>query len=185
MVARILVLEKLDGYVAERHGGEIARRMGEASGDKVGFAVPEFEANRRLAFNFIRDFRVTQRDEHVVVAMTVDKCDFAGSDFDFENPDVVVLEKEVVVGLDGDLDFGRSLGGSENGREEGQRPHAFRTRREKGWVTHPRACRVSSPSRRAGDSFEAGGDAWRTQGPSTAFGWRLNFAQNDYVEKEA
>src|SRR6266545_2484146 len=56
-LARFLVLQKFDGYVAERSGGQVPRCMGKASGKEASLAVCEFELDGWFAQNRVFDLR--------------------------------------------------------------------------------------------------------------------------------
>ena len=102
---RVAVLEELDGDVAEGCVGEVFRGVGEGGGRVVGFAVFQFERDRGLIFHVVLDLAVTERNKHVIVTVPVNERRGVRRDFDLEDPDVGVLESEVVSGLRGDFDF--------------------------------------------------------------------------------
>ena len=97
------VLQEFDGDVAERGVGEIAGDVGEVAGDEADFAILQFEGDRRLAFDVVFDFRGSEGDEDVVVVMGVHQRSFMRSDLYVEDADVSVFEREVVMGLGGEI----------------------------------------------------------------------------------
>jgi len=120
--ASLLVLEKLDGYVAERRGGEITRRMGKASGEEASLAVCQFEFDGRLAQNCVFHIRGAADHVDVVVTVAVHLRGFVWGDFEIKDAYGFVFENEVMMRLGGDFDFWSCLScqdqGGENDRKE-------------------------------------------------------------------
>src|SRR3974390_2724930 len=70
-ITKLLVLEDLDGDVAERLIREIVRDVREVAGSESGFAIRERQVDRGLAGDFVGDAGVSERDKEVVVAVTM------------------------------------------------------------------------------------------------------------------
>lgn len=114
--AGLLVLQKLDGHVAEGSVREVAGEVGEVGGEEAGVAVGEGDFDGGLALDFVGDVGGAEHDVDVVVTVTVDKGRFVRGDFEVEDAHVVVGEDKVVMGLGGDFDFG--LRGEEDRAED-------------------------------------------------------------------
>jgi len=104
------VFENFDGDVAEGLGAEVAHGVGEGGGSEAGVAVGEFDGGGRLVLDRVGDFGVAEIDGEVVVAVPVHLSFGVGVDLDVEDADGFVFEREVMVRLGGDFDFG-GLGG--------------------------------------------------------------------------
>jgi hypothetical protein len=101
-----LVVEDLDGDVAEGLVAEIAGDVGEGGGGEAGFSVLKLDGDGRLVFDGVDDFGGAEGDVDVVVAVPVHESFGVGSDLDVEDTDGFVFEGEMVVRLGGDFDFG-------------------------------------------------------------------------------
>ena len=112
------VLQQFDRYGAEWRACEVARDVGKSALRKTGFAVLHFESDRRLAFNFVRDVGLAERNENVVVAMAMQQGRIVRGDLSQPHPDLLVFEKKMVVGLSGDRDLGCILRGQRDGGEQ-------------------------------------------------------------------
>jgi len=116
--AGFVVLHEFDGDVAEGRVATILSDVSEVAGGEAGLAVFQREVNGGFALDFVGELRVAERDEEVVVAMTVHEGGVVRGDFDFKDADVFVVEGEVVVAFVGNLDFGGSLGEDDNSSEQ-------------------------------------------------------------------
>lgn len=114
-LAQLFVLQDFDGHIAEGLSGEIAGEVGVAAGEESGLAVLQLDGDGIFALDGVDDFRVSERDVDVVVAMAVHKSFGTRGDVDVEDADLIVGEGEVVVGLGGDFDFRGGLRGEEGG----------------------------------------------------------------------
>ena len=116
-LARLLVLQKFDGDIAEGLVGEILCDVGEPAGEEPGFAILQRELDRRLSRNLVFHDGRSQGDEDVVVAVTVHERGRVGRDFHLEHAHVLVFERQMMTGLGRDLNFRRSLGGKNESAE--------------------------------------------------------------------
>jgi hypothetical protein len=108
----------LDGYVAERLVGLVAGYVGEGGGGEGGLAVLEFDGCGRLVLDGVDYLGGAKIDGDVVVAVPVQESVGVGRDFDAVDADVFVFQRQVVVGLGVEFDFGGcGLGGQEGGQE--------------------------------------------------------------------
>ena len=105
-LAELLVLHQLDGHVAERLVREISRHVREVAGREMGLAVGQLDLDRRLALHLVRDVGLSQRDEEVIVPVTVQQRGGVGRHLDLEDPDLLVFDRQVMRGLGRDLHLG-------------------------------------------------------------------------------
>jgi len=116
--AGFFVLHEFDGDVAEGRVATILSDVSEVAGGEASVAIFQRQVNGGFALDFVGELRVAERDEEIVVAMTVHEGGIVRGDLDFEDADVFVLQGEVVVAFVGNLDFLRTLGGDEDGGEQ-------------------------------------------------------------------
>ena len=90
--------------------------MRESAGDEANVAIGEFRGHRRLAYDVVGDFGISERDGDVVVTMQVSLGLGVGIDLDVEDADVLVFKGQVMVRLVGDFDFGGDLGAEKSGQ---------------------------------------------------------------------
>lgn len=109
-VAQGGVVEDFDGDVAEGLRAEVAHDVSEGGGGEAGVAVGELDGGGRLVFDRVGDFAVAEIDGEVVVAVPVHLTLGAGVDLDVEDAHGFVFEREMMVRLGRDFDFG-GLGG--------------------------------------------------------------------------
>ena len=100
-LAEVVVVDDLDGYVAERLVGLIAGDVGKRSGGKDGLAVLEFDGYGRLILDGVDYLCGAEIDGDVIVAVPVHESVGVSRDFDVVDAEVFVLKGQVVVGLGG------------------------------------------------------------------------------------
>ena len=99
------VLQKFDDYLAKRLVRNIARRVRESAGKKVGLAILQFHRHRIFSFNRIHDFRRTQSDIHIVMPVPMHQRLALRSDFHIEYAHLIVAQRKPVMRLCGNLNF--------------------------------------------------------------------------------
>jgi hypothetical protein len=109
-LAEGFVFENFDRHVAEGLRAEVAHSVGEGGRGEAGVSVSEFDGGWGLVFDCVGNFGCAQSDRNVVVAVPVHLGFGVGVDLDVEDADGLVFEREVMVGLGGDFDFGSGLG---------------------------------------------------------------------------
>jgi hypothetical protein len=125
-VAQRLVFQDLNSYVAERLLSGTAHGVRESCGGESSIAILEFDGDRRLVFDGVRNLGLTEIDREVVMAVPVHQRLSLGIDLDIEDAHRFVLEGEMVMGFGGDLDFGSGgLGGDQGcGQKQAMIVHA-------------------------------------------------------------
>jgi len=98
-------LQQFNRHVAERGGSQIPGDVGEFTGEKTGLTVLEFELGGGLAFDFIGDGSGTQRDEKIIVTVSVHEGSVVRPDLYLEDAHQLVLENKVMMALVGDFNF--------------------------------------------------------------------------------
>ena len=104
-----IVLQEVDGYVAERGVGKIARDVGEVAGDEADFTILQFERYRWFAFDVVLDRRGSKGNEDVVMGMGVHQGCIMRSDLYIKDAHVIVFEHDVVMRFVGERDLGCGL----------------------------------------------------------------------------
>jgi len=75
------------------------------------FAVLELDGGGRFVFDLVDYFGCAQGYVDVVVTVPVHESVGVGRDFDVVDADVLVFQRQVVVGLGGEFDLGSDLCG--------------------------------------------------------------------------
>ena len=86
------VLHQFYGDGAEWSVGEVAGDVGESAGRKVGFAILHFERDWGLAFDFVLDVGVSERNENVVVVVAMHESCVVRCDLGEPDTDLLIFE---------------------------------------------------------------------------------------------
>jgi hypothetical protein len=121
----LLILQKLDGDITKRSVGESFDEVCEWAREETRLAVLQLEIGERLACDVVLELSGTEGYIDVIVIVAVHECLLMRRDFDFEDSDILVLEGEMMMGLGGDVDFGRLGVSDESDQQENGYESAF------------------------------------------------------------